>query len=720
MLKSQSMALTASERRWLPWFGKTGKLAMGWSSFLNRHTYEVVEHTFEGIADTRKKILTHWVEGHWDYLQRLARVLATEFPNLSATTLLERRKHAPDFSELYVTNPQGQVLVSTHAPHIGRQDANLRAHAEGLKAPFLLGPYADPATRALGPSVSKFHDAVTLLFYQPIVLDGKRLGCLCGRVPNDVMSDLIQREAGHVYRDSGDNYLFMVESRFDPSIRPGTALSRSRFEDDSFSLGDNLKQGVRTRFGVVQVEQHTELELMFTDPATRALHPGVRETIRRGENVFVTYPAYPDYRHVPVIGKGITFQLRGSPDRWGMMCEADLEEVYRRRSINYKLMRLALLVGGSIFLILNFLWYQVHLDEYTMQAIIIGLLLFGAAVFYGMGLNPIIRRLERMTKFFLQVAECGATLKNRIDLDSFHSDESGELGRWINSFVDKMDDTVDRVLLVAGQVSHSSADLAQTSAQVADGSRRQTISAQSTAASVEQVTAAIQRVAEQVNTTQSISTRASNLSREGHKVVQRASDEMIKIAESVNHSSQLIAQLGERSGEISGIVRVIKDIADQTNLLALNAAIEAARAGEQGRGFAVVAEEVRNLAERTAKSTTEITRMISAIQQETSQAVTTMKQCSQQACEGVQLATQAAESLGQINQGANETLQMVQSIADATKEQSHAGQEIARNVEGIATMAQQNNASVLRASASAHNLEQFAADLQNAVSKFTV
>src|SRR5690606_4160661 len=115
----------------------------------------------------------------------------------------------------------------------------------------------------------------------------------------------------------------------------GTALSRSRFEDNSFSLGDNLKQGVRTAFGVVRVQQHTELELRFTDPANHELHAGVRETIRRGENTLVTYPGYADYRHIPVIGKGVTFQVPGSPDRWGMMCEADLEEVYRRRPLAF-------------------------------------------------------------------------------------------------------------------------------------------------------------------------------------------------------------------------------------------------------------------------------------------------------------------------------------------------------------------------------------------------
>jgi len=103
-------------------------------------------------------------------------------------------------------------------------------------------------------------------------------------------------------------------------------------------------------------------------------------------------------------------------------------------------------------------------------------------------------------------------------------------------------------------------------------------------------------------------------------VLDRVATNMREMSARTEETARNVGSLNERASQIGGIVNLIKEIADQTNLLALNAAIEAARAGEQGRGFAVVADEVRKLAERTTKATSEISTLVVAIQTETSQA----------------------------------------------------------------------------------------------------
>lgn len=621
-LKSHSMNLSPAEKRWLPWFGATGKLAMARSCFLNRHNYSAVEKTFEGIAATRVKILQQWAASQWDQMELLAEQLAETHPEIQLSSLQDRLLAAPDFSELFVIDVQGSVTHSTHAPHISMKDLSKKAVDKGISEAFLHGPYVDEMTLKVGPSSSKFHDEVTLMFYQPLIRDGETIGAVCGRVPNDVLGDLIQREAGHIYTESGDNYIFMVESRFEPAFQQGIALSRSRFEDNTFSHGENLKSGIHTDWGTVKVNRHTEFEIRFTDPATGQLHPGVRETIRNGNNLFVTYPGYSDYRHISVIGKGLTFQLKGSPDRWGMMCEGDLEEVYRRRSINVSLMKGFVMSMFALLGVNAGLHAFSNLSELIINAISAAMIVFIASIYKKFTTNPLANRLDEMTEVIRTIAEGEGNLAQRLDSNRMANDETGDMGRWINSFIDNLDGIV-------GQVITTSSNVSQTNEAMLETNREAFHVSTEVADAIEKM---LQLLEAQIKDIGSASTTAESMKHAMDEVVQEARIQFEsvrsgtqEIRDVVETSAKAVQSLHNRTAEIGNIIGVISEITNQTNLLALNAAIEAARAGEHGRGFSVVADEVRGLASRTANSAEEIQKMIETIQSETLEAVKFME-----------------------------------------------------------------------------------------------
>ncbi|MDD2684924.1 MAG: methyl-accepting chemotaxis protein [Gallionella sp.] len=127
--------------------------------------------------------------------------------------------------------------------------------------------------------------------------------------------------------------------------------------------------------------------------------------------------------------------------------------------------------------------------------------------------------------------------------------------------------------------------------------------------------------------------------------VERISTNLEQMANKTTEIAVSVDHLNERTSQIGGIVKLIKEIADQTNLLALNAAIEAARAGEQGRGFAVVADEVRKLAERTSIATSEIGQLVGAIQKEAAEVKAMVSVSPQQATNFHKDGQQAANNM---------------------------------------------------------------------------
>lgn len=351
----------------------------------------------------------------------------------------------------------------------------------------------------------------------------------------------------------------------------------------------------------------------------------------------------------------------------------------------------------------------------SISTIVLGLLFgLGFAVWI---IRSITGPVNQLKSVMMQIQESN-DLTKRVPVSG--NDEVGQMAAAFNRLIESFQKIINQVLGNVSDVSGAAAQLTASANQVAASSNQQSEAASSMAAAVEEMTVSIDQVADHAREAQSISSQAGEISTQGGEVIHNASDEMRKIAESVNESSGIVRALGEESNQISAIVNVIKDIADQTNLLALNAAIEAARAGEQGRGFAVVADEVRKLSERTAKSTQEIAVMIGKIQSGTQQAVSSMEVGASRVSDGVALANKAGESINQIKSGAQQVVQAVNDISMAIREQSVASNEIAKNVETIAQMSEENSTATQQTASTAKHLEALAIELKEAVGRFRV
>ncbi|ANA78631.1 methyl-accepting chemotaxis protein [Paenibacillus glucanolyticus] len=710
------------------WLGYRQGLPLWISWRLNRKLKEDVEEIFEGIAETRKELLFSWSHEYWGHLDRLKEQLDKlhasgdcSAHSLSSDSRMNQEQlfsalysRASDFTELFVLNPSGEVTYSTYASHIGTtyddgsQLGRAIHHLTGLgTGKLLFGPYGDPITLTIGPRTSTFHDKMTLLFMNALHTDGAFAGILCGRVPNDVIGDLIQRESGHIYPDSGDNYIFMAKPELNLHIAPGTALSRSRFEDRTFTHGENLKDGVTTDWGTVSVKEHTELELMFTDPATGQLHPGVASTIRNGDNLFVAFPGYSDYRHIPVIGKGVTFRLPHCPDDWGMMCEGDLEEVYRIRSIRWRHSRLhsASTLLSSVLTAAIVYAAASHLSP--LAAAIIGLaacLITGLLTSALVGRKEIERvadRLRRLSRFIRINAEGTGDLTQRLDTRHFDHDETRELAKWINNMIDSLESIMMQVKLTAGDVSSSQQIMNDTTAVTVTSAQRVSSNISEMIRSMRSQLLDIDAVKERA---EHMRETLRQLEQQANEQIDVAKNEVVRIGDKMSHISSKVEETNhtirifmQTVREIRGVLHAIEQISSQTHLLALNASIEAARVGEHGQGFAVVASEIRKLSDLTRQSTEEVHGIISHIYKDAEFAFQSMEEGTKVVQEGnllvsaaSELLTAAAEDDLRKHQAVDEVVQLMEKIASVSKENRKISkdvesrvQELSREIESV-------------------------------------
>src|SRR3954464_4823135 len=266
-----------------------------------------------------------------------------------------------------------------------------------------------------------------------------------------------------------------------------------------------------------------------------------------------------------------------------------------------------------------------------------------------------------------------------------------------NQVADASDDSAKVSVQASSAIDEVTSTMHEMSVNVQNmvkNTQTQASSVSETSASIDQMVASIQRVADTSKVLLDISQRSRDEVQSGIVTMEKTTEGLGRINQTIGVSSGIIAVLGQRADDIGKIIEVIDDLAEQTNLLALNAAIEAARAGEHGLGFAVVADEVRKLAEKSATSTKEISDLIQSIQKEARKAVENMEKSTTIVNEGLDLGTDLSGALKKISNVVTEVYKFAQEIGAATNEQSHGSSQIARATTRLNEITHEINSSV--------------------------
>jgi methyl-accepting chemotaxis protein len=260
----------------------------------------------------------------------------------------------------------------------------------------------------------------------------------------------------------------------------------------------------------------------------------------------------------------------------------------------------------------------------------------------------------------------------------------------INQILSSLNNLLGQISIASDQVSVGSGQVSAASQSLAQGATEQ-------ASSIEELTSTITEISSQIQGNAENARTASGISDEVSGDAQRGNDHMKQMLASMN-------EINEGSSNISKIIKVIDDIAFQTNILALNAAVEAARAGQAGKGFAVVAEEVRNLAEKSAKAAKETASLIE----------TNIEKVGN----GTKVANETAVELNKIVGDIEKSAALISSIAEASNQQAAAISQIDTGIEQVSQVVQTNSATAEESAASSEELSGQADSLKHLINQF--
>jgi methyl-accepting chemotaxis protein len=352
----------------------------------------------------------------------------------------------------------------------------------------------------------------------------------------------------------------------------------------------------------------------------------------------------------------------------------------------------------------------------AMAAACVSLLLL--VVIYFLSRRFVTEPLEELKNCLKDIARGEGDLTRRLPIRG--NDEIGQTAGIFNEMMENFSGLVRKVGASAAEVSLKSHELSAAAMRVTAGSLLQNEKSQFASSAVENMVSSIGSISENTERVHQQSQDSLRRASEGNRSLVQFQSEMQNVEQAVNLMSESVNDFVRNTEAINKMTQEVKGIAEQTNLLALNAAIEAARAGEAGRGFAVVADEVRKLAEKSARSASEIDAITDTLSAQSVNVKKAINEGLSYIASSQKTVNSVASILEATNGSVGEVGHGLDAIALATDEQRRVSREVADNIEAIANMARQNNVDVEQTAAAAQSLESLARGLQVTVGRFKV